>query len=102
MEKVNPNKILDWTIGALNCRDLHVEYGPEACNHCPLFSEHTTSRFGALETIVTGHVEPTEDTISCNMFDKVVTPLVRARTPVREKDQMSYDYYKITKTYKYF
>jgi hypothetical protein len=89
----NPNKVVDWTIGAQLCRDLHDQFKEKACQQCPLFNEHITQKFGALETIT-----PSE----CNMFDNVVTPLVSSNSEVKPKDKASYEYFRSTGTYKYF
>ena len=91
--KVNPNKALDWTIGAQLCQDLHNQFKEKACEQCPLFNIHSNQKFGQLETITSA---------DCNMFSSVVTPLVQANAQVKTKDKASYDYFKSTGIYKYF
>lgn len=94
--KLNPNKVLDWTVAALTCKDHQMnsrspgEKGRSitACQSCPIICP-SGSRFGNYETL---SVE------TCKMFDNVVAPLLLAGVPVKAKDKEVYDHYVKTGT----
>jgi hypothetical protein len=89
-KKLNPNKILDWTLAALTCKDHVKSYKTkeEACQTCPIVCP-SHSRLGNYETL---------NPQTCKMFDKVVVPLLLAEVPVRTKDEEVYDHFVKTGT----
>lgn len=88
-KKLNPNKVLDWTLGALTCKSHQENFEGtklEACGECPIVCPSLNKVY---ETLTPE---------SCKMFDNVVMPLLLAGVPVKEKDKEVYNHFVKTGT----